>query len=209
GSLSTFSVFSFHGTKVMTTGEGGMLATADAALARRVEQLNNHGRAAGDMRQFWPSELGHKYKMSNLQAALGCAQLERLEEMVQRKREIFRFYRDHLLDALPGTRMNPEPEGCRNSYWMPTLVLPRNAPVALPHILEHMRLQGIDARVFFQPLSDTPVFAGLSNSPTPLAHDLATRAFNLPSYHDMSLEDQQRVVAVVIDAVRGKPGVSS
>src|SRR5207245_9391005 len=63
GSMSVFSVFSFHGTKVMTTGEGGLLATNDAALCRRAEQLNNHGRAAGDMRQFWPSELGNKYKI--------------------------------------------------------------------------------------------------------------------------------------------------
>lgn len=204
GSLSTFSVFSFHGTKVMTTGEGGMLATDDAELARRVERLNNHGRAAGDMRQFWPSELGHKYKMSNLQAALGCAQLERIEELVQRKREIFARYRQHLTAQLPGARMNPEPEDCRNSYWMPTLVLPSDSPVAMPVVLERMRQAGIDARIFFQPLSDTPVFADLVNRPTPIAHDLATRSFNLPSYHDLSVEDQQHVITTVVAALRGE-----
>lgn len=206
GSLSTFSVFSFHGTKVMTTGEGGMLVTADAELAQRVEQLNNHGRAAGDMRQFWPSELGYKYKMSNLQAALGCAQLERIEELVLRKREIFAFYREHLLAALPGARMNPQPCDCRNSYWMPTLVLPPDVSVTLPDLLERLRREGIDARIFFQPLSDTPVFAELVCRPTPMAHDLASRAFNLPSYHDMRQEDQQRLISAVVAAVHGEPG---
>lgn len=203
GSLSTFSVFSFHGTKVMTTGEGGMLASDDGELIRRVEQLNNHGRAAGDMRQFWPSELGHKYKMSNLQAALGCAQLERIEELVERKREIFARYQE-LTRELPGARMNPQPEGCRNSYWMPTLVLPPDCQVSMPALLECMRQAGIDARVFFQPLSDTPVFAGLANRPTPIAHDLAGRALNLPSYHELSVEDQQHVIATVVAAVRGE-----
>lgn len=198
GSLSTFSVFSFHGTKVMTTGEGGMLVTHDEALLKRAQQLNNHGRAAGDMRQFWPSELGHKYKISNLQAALGCAQLERLDEMVARKREIFAVYREQLLPALPGAAMNPEASDCRNSYWMPTLVLPEAQAERRDQVLEAMRQAGIDARIFFQPLSATPVFEAVVCGPTPRAHDLARRAFNLPSYHDMSAEDQQRVVQAIL-----------
>lgn len=198
GSLSTFSVFSFHGTKLMTTGEGGMLVTHDEALLNRAQQLNNHGRAAGELRQFWPAELGHKYKISNLQAALGCAQLERLDELVVRKREIFAGYRDALLPALPGAAMNPEPVGTLNSYWMPTLVLPTAMAARRDTVLESMRLAGIDARIFFQPLSQTPVFEAVACGPTPRAHDLARRAFNLPSYHDMSAEDQQRVVQAIL-----------
>ncbi|MBU0807360.1 MAG: DegT/DnrJ/EryC1/StrS family aminotransferase [Gammaproteobacteria bacterium] len=198
GSHSTFSVFSFHGTKAMTTGEGGMLATRDTELCRRVGQLNNHGRAAGDMRQFWPSELGHKYKMSNLQAALGCAQLERLDELVARKRQIFEFYRTQLLEAVPGVCMNPQPAGTLNSYWMPTLVLPQAAAPRRAEVLASLNRAGIDARLFFQPLSDTPVFSGIAHRPTPVAHDLAQRAFNLPSYHDMTDEDQLRVVQAVL-----------
>lgn len=198
GSLSTFSVFSFHGTKVMTTGEGGMLATRDETLLTRVQQLNNHGRAAGDMRQFWPSELGHKYKISNLQAALGCAQLERLDEMVARKREIFAVYREQLLPALPGAAMNPEASDCRNSYWMPTLVLSGAQAEQRDQVLEAMRQAGIDARIFFQPLSQTPVFADLPAVNTPISHGLARRAFNLPSYPELSRDDQQRVIEVIL-----------
>jgi perosamine synthetase len=202
GSLSTFSVFSFHGTKAMTTGEGGMLATNDEEIRRRVEQLNNHGRAANDMRQFWPSELGHKYKISNLQAALGCAQLERIHELVSRKREIFLRYREVFAAALPEVAMNPEPPGTLNSFWMPTVVLTKDQSSRRDAVLEHMRKSGIDARVFFPPLSDTPVFKDLPCAATPHAHDLSRRAFNLPSYHEMTDSDQQRVIDSVLHGLR-------
>jgi perosamine synthetase len=201
GSLSTFSTFSFHGTKTLTTGEGGMFATNDEKLCLRVQQLNNHGRATGDMRQFWPSELGHKYKMSNLQAAIGCAQLERIEELVRRKRDIFAQYRAALLTALPDAKMNPESQGMFNSYWMPTLVLPEKQAVKRDAVLKTMRESGIDARVFFPPLSETPVFSQLPHVMTPRAHSLSERAFNLPSYHDLTTEDQQRVIEAVLQGL--------
>ncbi|OHC29256.1 MAG: glutamine--scyllo-inositol aminotransferase [Pseudomonadales bacterium RIFCSPLOWO2_12_59_9] len=202
GSCSTFSVFSFHGTKVMTTGEGGMLATRDEALLKRVQQLNNHGRAAGDLRQFWPCELGHKYKMSNLQAALGCAQLERIDELVAHKREVFAVYREQLLTAIPGASMNPQAADCLNSYWMPTLVLPLALAERRDLVLQQMIQSGIDARIFFQPLSDTPVFADLPPVSTPRAHDLALRSFNLPSYHELTITEQQRVIDAILQGLR-------
>jgi perosamine synthetase len=198
GSQSRFSTFSFHGTKTVTTGEGGMLATDDDKLCSRVQQLNNHGRAANDVRQFWPSELGHKYKMSNLQAAIGCAQLERIEELIHRKRDIFAHYRAGVLPALPDARMNPEPEGMFNSYWMPTVVLPKTHAAKRDAILETMRESRIDARVFFPPLSDTPVFSHLPRPTTPHAHDLSRRSINLPSYHDLTTADQHRVIEAVL-----------
>lgn len=203
GSCSRLSVFSFHGTKVMTTGEGGVLATRDEVLLRRVQQLNNHGRAAGDMRQFWPSELGHKYKISNLQAALGCAQLSRIEDLVARKREIFERYSEQLLERIPGALMNPQASDCRNSYWMPTLVLPAALRDRRDRVLQSMAESEIDARIFFQPLSDTPVFQHLPTPQTPRAHDLALRALNLPSYHDLQGHEQQRVIDAVLRGVNG------
>ncbi|HEX5000801.1 MAG TPA: DegT/DnrJ/EryC1/StrS family aminotransferase, partial [Terriglobia bacterium] len=202
GASSLFSVFSFHGTKVMTTGEGGMFATNDPELCRRVEQLNNHGRAAGDMRQFWPSALGYKFKMSNIQAALGCAQLERIDELVARKREIFFRYRDALLPGIPGAAMNPEPAGVLNSFWMPTLVLPPEQRGRRDGILHSMQAAGIDSRVFFPPLSDTPVFRDFPRADTPRAHDLHERALNLPTYHDLTPADQERVIDAAMEVVR-------
>ena len=86
GSMGIFGTFSFHGTKTLTTGEGGMLVTQDKALYEKVLSLSNHGRVREQNKQFWPDRLGYKYKMSNIQAAIGCAQMERINELIARKR---------------------------------------------------------------------------------------------------------------------------
>lgn len=126
GSMATFGVFSFHGTKTMTTGEGGIFVTNNATLYEKVLTLSNHGRKHGQTKQFWPDELGYKYKMSNIQAALGCAQLERIDELVSGKRAIFARYREILAQCSELT-LNPEPEGTINSAWMPTAVFSKKA----------------------------------------------------------------------------------
>ena len=114
GSMGAFGTFSFHGTKTLTTGEGGMFVTQDDELYEKVLTLSNHGRARGQMKQFWPDVTGFKYKMSNLLAAIGCAQLERIDELIAGKRRIFKYYAEHFR-TLP-LKMNPEPEGTKNGY---------------------------------------------------------------------------------------------
>jgi perosamine synthetase len=121
GSMGKFGSFSFHGTKTLTTGEGGMFVTNDADLFERVLTLSNHGRARGQTKQFWPDLIGFKYKMSNLQAAIGCAQMERIHDLIARKREILAFYRERL-NGLSCISLNPEPFGIENGAWMPTVV---------------------------------------------------------------------------------------
>ena len=132
GSISHVGVFSFHGTKTMSTGEGGILVTDDDQLYERAKVLNDHGRNPKDTenKMFWMRNYGYKYKMSNLQAAMGCAQLERIEELVAKKRTIFHWYKD-MLQGLP-CKLNPELEGTFNSYWLPTVVfyiIQKNFPV--------------------------------------------------------------------------------
>lgn len=193
GSIGTFSTFSFHGTKTMTTGEGGMFVTQDAELYERVLTLSNHGRARGNTRQFWPDMVGFKYKMSNVQAAIGCAQMERLPELIAQKRQIFETYRAQL-SALP-LQMNPEPTGVLNGCWMPTIVCDPGSGVTREHLLEAFAENDIDGRVFFWPLSSLPMFDPcLHNTVAP---DVARRGINLPSHHDMSASDIDRVVRAV------------
>ena len=92
GSMGRFGSFSFHGTKTVTTGEGGIFVTNDAKFYETVLTLSNHGRVRGQTKQFWPEMVGFKYKMSNVQAAIGCAQIERIDELIARKRNIFTYY---------------------------------------------------------------------------------------------------------------------
>jgi perosamine synthetase len=194
GSMGLFGTFSFHGTKTMTTGEGGMLVTRDAQLYETALTLSNHGRHARQTRQFWPDMLGFKYKMSNIQAAIGCAQLERIGDLIEGKRRVFQAYQA-ALGGLEGVHLNPEPAGTRNGYWMPTAVFDRRLGISREKLQDAFCRRGIDARVFFHPLSSLPMFA-----PCPAnthARDIPERAINLPSYHDMGTEDLAEVAGVV------------
>lgn len=200
GSLGAFGAFSFHGTKTLTTGEGGMFVTDDDALYEKVLTLSNHGRARGQTRQFWPDLVGYKYKMSNLQAALGCGQMERIDVLIERKRAILRRYRE-LLDGCDGITMNPEPPGTVNGAWMPTAVFAPQTGVTRERLQAAFAAENVDARVFFHPLSSLPTFGAGPGAPR--AADIAARAINLPSFHDMSDDDQQRVAAVLRRVLHG------
>jgi perosamine synthetase len=195
GSMGCFGVFSFHGSKTVTTGEGGMLVTDDDGLYERVLTLSNHGRARGETRQFWPATVGYKYKMSNIQASIGCAQMERIEDLLMRKRVILSHYRTRI-EVIHGARMNPQPPGTVNGAWMPTVVFDESAGVTGAALIATFRSEKIDARVFFSPLSSLPTFGGKAINP--VAASLPTRAINLPSYHDMTVAQIDRVADVVV-----------
>ena len=193
GTMGVYSAFSFHGSKTMTTGEGGMFATDDDRLAHTVKALNAHGRLPGQTKQFWADMIGYKYKMSNIQAALGCAQLSRVEELIARRREIMHAYKARL-GNLP-LALNVEPEGTLNGYWMPTIVANRDVPFNRAALLDDMRAHNIDARVFFWPLSMLPMFEDKPENE--VSHSLYKRAINLPSYHDIREDDIDRVCEII------------
>ena len=197
GALSTFGTFSFHGTKTLTTGEGGMFVTHDRALYERVLTLSNHGRAKGETRQFWPSQIGFKYKMSNLQAAIGCAQLERIDELIAQKRAIFRMYADALAPLDSHLSLNVEHPGTVNGYWMPTAVFHEHVKFDRDALLGAFKENEIDGRVFFWPLSALDLEGLHRPVDTPVSHGIYRRAVNLPSYHDMGVAEIERVAAVV------------
>ena len=200
GSMGAFGGFSFHGTKTMTTGEGGMFVTDDPVLYETVLTLSNHGRAHGQSRQFWPELLGYKYKLSNLQAALGCGQIERIGELETRKREILSYYRKTLAGR-NGVSLNPEPPGVVNGAWMPTAVFTPETGITRDLLMAKFAAENIDARVFFHPLSSLPMFEPRRQNVQ--SYGIPERAINLPSFHDMTMEDQRRVVDVVRSLLDG------
>lgn len=195
GSIGRFGTFSFHGTKTLTTGEGGMFVTNDSALYETVLTLSNHGRARGQARQFWPDLLGFKYKMSNVQAAIGCAQLERIDELIACKRAILSGYRERL-GQVPGLALNSEPPGTVNGAWMPTAVFAPETGITREALQAAFAAENIDARVFFWPLSSLDMFEDRPENRH--ARDIPGRAINLPSFHDMMEDDLDRVCDVVL-----------
>lgn len=184
GAFGETGVFSFHGSKTLTTGEGGMLVTNRDDLYKRVQVLRDHGRPPGD-RAFYNSEVAYKYKMSALQAALGLAQLERVDELVAKKRRIFAWYRRELAQ-IPGIRLNHEPEGVTNSYWMVTMVLDHSYGLGKKDLMDKLRERGIDTRPFFFPLSNIPAYSKTEQAQSArkrnrVAYAISSMAINLPS----------------------------
>ncbi len=196
GSMGKFGTFSFHGTKTITTGEGGMFVTNDPEFFERVLTLSNHGRVRGQVRQFWPDMVGYKYKMSNIQAAIGCAQVERINELTQRKHEIFSYYRN-CLEMIPGLTMNPEGDDIVNGAWMPTVVFGKFTGVSRELLQKTFFIENIDARVFFWPLSSLPPFFKKNIASGAVAQDICMRAINLPSYHDMTNDEQSKIIHTI------------
>ena len=198
GSIGHFGTFSFHGSKTVTTGEGGMFVTDDTDLFERVMTLSNHGREPGEMRMFRPVQVGFKFKISNVQAAIGCAQLERIDQLVARKQEILALYRSRL-SQLSGARMNVEQAGCINGAWMPTVRLEGYGDKIASLLGEEFERGDIDARPVFPPLSSLEMFT--SQPEHTVAHKLAGEAVNLPSFHDMTKGQLDRVCTIVEDVV--------
>jgi len=200
GSFGDTGVFSFHGSKTLTTGEGGMLVTSSDELKDRVLFLRDHGRPSGD-KLFYNTEVAWKYKMSSLQAAMGLAQLERIEELVGRKREIFQWYAEQLT-GLPGITLNAEPAGTRNSYWMSTIVWDERHALDKLAVMKKLDEAGMDSRPFFHPLSSLPAYreqpqAAVAREQNKVAYAIGTRGINLPSAMCLTKEQVDRVCQTV------------
>ena len=200
GALGDIGVFSFHGSKTVTTGEGGMLVTRRLEVFERARVLRDHGRQPGDC-SFFNREVAHKYKMSDLQAALGLAQLERLPELVSRKQEIMSWYRDEL-QGDPRLTLNPELEGVQNSYWMCTAVVTPALRLRKEDLIAWLAERGIDSRPFFYPLSSLPAYADTlaaieARSRNVVAQRITPFGINLPSAFNLTRREVAYVASVL------------
>ncbi len=198
GSFGTTGVFSFHGSKTLTTGEGGMLVTDRDDLRARVLFLRDHGRPPGD-RLFRNTEVAYKYKMSSMQAALGVAQLERVDELIARKRELFAWYYEEL-GGIPDVTLNTELAGTLNSYWMITAVWGERFALSKEQVMERLGAAGIDSRPFFYPLSSLPAYesspeSAAARTRNKVSYSVSPRALNLPSALSLTREQVRRACA--------------
>jgi perosamine synthetase len=181
GGIGTMGCFSFYANKIVTTGEGGMVVTENPELAERLRSLRN--LAFRRDQRFLHNELGHNFRLTNLQAAIGLAQIERIEEHLARKRKMAARYSGRLRD-IPGLRLPVELRGVKNVYWMYGIVLGDNIPIDAAAFAARLREQGVDTRPFFLGMHEQPVlkerglFAGEAY---PVTEYLARRGLYLPS----------------------------
>jgi len=197
GSFGDLSIVSFYPNKHITTGEGGMVLTDNQQLAERCRSLAN--LCFQPQQRFIHDELGWNYRMTNLQAAVGCAQLERLADHVQRKRKIGRLYNALLKDS-PLQLPLPFSGDTENIYWVYGLLLPDDIALTALDAMSRLAALGIGTRPFFWPMHEQPVFKQMGlfqNLALPVAERLARRGFYLPSGLALTDEQIQRVVDAV------------
>lgn len=198
GTFGVTSCFSFHGSKTLATGEGGMLVTDDQNVYDRCMILRDHGRLPGDT-LFQNTEVGYKYKMSNLQAALGLAQLERIDALIAKKKQIHKWYQE-ALRSLEFINLNPEHPDVENSYWMTTALFDASIRKTKFHIISELEQQGISTRPFFNPLSSLQAYKKSSDNirakkTNIFSLKISSLGINLPSALSCNQKDVQRVAS--------------
>jgi perosamine synthetase len=195
GTFGDVATYSFFGNKTITTGEGGMVVARDDAIAERVALLKN--QAVSREREYWHVDVGFNYRMTNLQAAIGLAQIEQADELLAAKRRIAMAYRD-ALRGLP-LEFHDEQPGSTHSYWMVSLLAPdEGTRDRLRHALAQA---GVETRPTFVPAHQMPMYASESAARYPVAESLGARGINLPSWPGLSDDDVAQVCAVIRDSI--------
>jgi perosamine synthetase len=181
GGLGDISCFSFYANKIITTGEGGMVLTNNPGYGEKARSLRN--LCFRGERRFYHTELGHNFRLTNLQAAIGLAQLERIDELVARKRWMGQAYTERLRD-IPNLQLPVEEPWAKNVYWMYGVVLEESTGMDAAEFAQRLREQGVDTRPFFLGMHEQPVFLerGLYHGQRfPVAERLAKQGLYLPS----------------------------
>ncbi len=176
GTYGDFAAFSFQGAKLLVTGEGGILLTNNKELYKRAYTIWDQGRRPGT---FWIEELGYKYKMANLLAALGLGQLERVDDFIEAKRRIFSWYETGLADCKL-LELNREDVWARSIYWMSSILLHENAGLSTKQLSEELKHRNVDTRPVFPAISQYPIWSKPQDA-QPRAARIAAQGLNLPS----------------------------
>ena len=205
GSFGDVGVFSFHGSKTLTTGEGGMLVTQRDDVYERALFLRDHGRSPKDV-SFFNRQVAFKYKASSMQAALGYGQLNRIEELVEKKRELFFLYQKYLEPFSDYLSLNTTAGEVFNSFWMVTAIFNRKKKIEKEKIIEKMNRKNISCRPFFYPLSSLPAYSELQdanyNIQNKVSYEISPYGINLPSALSLQEEDIKYVCSTLMNIVK-------
>lgn len=184
GSWGKCATFSFYGNKNITTGEGGMITTDDEDLYKKLKYLRDHGMSKE--KRYWHTELGYNYRMTNIQAAIGCAQLKRIDEIMLKKQEIFSWYSEGL-SGVEYISINRTYPWATNAYWLIAMEIDGFDEKQRDDFMEELKEKGVDSRPFFYPMSEMPYLK--TEAETPISNSVAKKGINLPTFFDLKKED--------------------
>jgi perosamine synthetase len=195
GSFCDISCFSFYGNKIITTGEGGMCLTNNEELTEKMRILRDHGMDPN--KRYWYDVIGFNYRMTNLQAAVGVAQLKKLDGFVEKKREIARWYSEELkeLEEEGLITLHPEMPWAKCVYWMCCILVEDKFGTSREDLMKKLEVKGIETRPFFYPMHVMPPYK--NNDIFPVAEEIARKGVNLPSGVDLMREEVEEVVNTI------------
>lgn len=184
GTFGLMGILSFNGNKIVTTGGGGAILTNDRELARRAKHLTTTAKMPHPW-EYQHDEIGYNYRLPNLNAALGCAQLERLPDMLRAKRELFKKYKEAFAD-IKEVSIIQEPDQCESNYWLQTLLLEDGYASLREELLEASHEQGVMTRPVWKPLSEILPFRGCPKMDLSFVQEIAGSIINLPSSSNLT-----------------------
>lgn len=201
GSVGDIGVFSFYGNKIITTGEGGIILTEDARLAERCSFLRDH--AMSPTRRYWHPEVGFNYRITNLQAALGLAQLRRIDELIAKRDRIGRWYRD-MLATQADVAFNPQAPWASTVFWLACALLPER--VDRTAVMQQLKAEGVDTRPFFVPMHRLPMYERArmvlrATGQPAVADALAEQGINLPTAPSLGQDDVAYITERLVAAI--------
>ena len=199
GSLGNAAIFSFYGNKIITTGEGGMVVTNDDRIAKRVIQLNN--QAMDPDKRYWFNEIGFNYRMTNIEAAIGLAQLENINWHISKRKEVFTWYQEYLgqLDYLT---FQQELENTQHIDWMVSILVDSSVDIKRDNLMRELHNQNIDTRPLFYPMHILPPYQQNENiEDYPVANDITARGINLPTWSGLTKHDVEYICSVLIKII--------
>ena len=192
GGLGHVGCFSFYGNKIITTGEGGMCVTNDEELAEKMRLLKDHGMSAS--KRYWHNVMGFNFRMTNIQAAIGVAQLEKIDSFVEKKRQNAALYAS-LLKDVKGLTLQAEEKYAKNVYWMYSILVNSGYGMSREKLIEKLKNAEIDSRPFFYPMHEQPIYA--TKEKFPVAEEIAAKGLNLPSSVKLSKSDIERIASAI------------
>jgi perosamine synthetase len=192
GSFGDIACFSFYGNKIVTTGEGGICVTNNYQLAQKMRILRDHGETPN--RKYWHNVIGFNYRMTNLQAAIGVAQLKKLGKFIEKKRRNAKLYSE-LIKDVTGISLPPEEPWAKNVYWMYSILIENNYGLTRDELIKEFAKRHIETRPFFNPIHAMPPHRRRERHP--IAEKLSKKGINLPSSVELKKEEIERITGLL------------
>ncbi|MDA8857429.1 aminotransferase class V-fold PLP-dependent enzyme [Gammaproteobacteria bacterium] len=196
GSLGDASSFSFFGNKTITTGEGGMACFKEKEHHDLAKIYRDHGMSKE--RRYWHDLVGYNYRMTNLQAAIGVAQLERIDEIIEKKLNLAKNYSD-ALEPIESLQLPPQSDVCLNTYWLYVITIKGRNISFRDKLIQELNIRNMEVRPAFFCLSDMPKYKEYARAATPKAHEFANNSLCLPSSTDLTVDNVQEISLVLSD----------